>query len=63
MSASNNRGTVKKRDVTRTAVAMAQLSKHASAETNSSNNRRVVFYVRSAPRGYNKGKEDRLSHM
>jgi hypothetical protein len=38
MPARDNRGTVTIRDVTRTAVAMVQLSKHVSTETNSRNN-------------------------
>jgi hypothetical protein len=43
MPARNSRGIVTIRNVTRTAVAMEQLSKHVSAETNSRNNRRTVF--------------------
>jgi hypothetical protein len=56
MPACNNRGVVTKRDVTRTAVAMEQLSKHPSAEENTRNNRRTVFCVRSVPRDYKKDK-------
>jgi hypothetical protein len=37
------------RDVTRTAVAMEQLSKHVFAATNSRNKRRAVFLMWSAP--------------
>jgi hypothetical protein len=61
MSARNNRGIVTIRDVTRTVVAMEQLSKHVSAEMNSRNNRRAVFSVRSMSRGYNKDRGGRLS--
>jgi hypothetical protein len=57
----NNRGIVTKRVVTLTAVAMEKLSKHVSVETNTRNNRRAMFYVRSMPRGYKKEKEDRVS--
>jgi hypothetical protein len=39
---------------------MEPLGKHVSAETNSRNNRRAVFSVRSVPKGYKKDKEDRL---
>jgi hypothetical protein len=39
------------RDVTRTAVAMEQLSKQVSVETNTRNSRGNVFSVRSVPRG------------
>jgi hypothetical protein len=62
MLARNSRGIVTIRDVTRTAVAMEQLSKHVSAEKNSRNNRRAVFSVRSLPKGYKKDKEYCLSH-
>jgi hypothetical protein len=48
--------------VTRTAVAIEQLSKRVSAETNS-RNRKAVFSVRSVPRGYKKDKEDRLRQL
>jgi hypothetical protein len=50
MPASNNRGIVMIRDVTRTAVAMERLGKNVSAETNSRNSRRAVFPLRSVPR-------------
>jgi hypothetical protein len=40
-----------------------QLSKYVSAQTNSRNNRRAVFYVWSVPRGHKRGKEDRLSQF
>jgi hypothetical protein len=40
---------------------MEQLSKQVSVETNTRNNREVVFSVRSVPRCYKKDKEDRLS--
>jgi hypothetical protein len=50
-----------KRDVTHTAVAMEQLSKHFSAETNTNNNRRAVFSVQSVPSVYKEDKEYRLS--
>jgi hypothetical protein len=63
MTASNNRRIVMIRDVTRTAVAMERLGKHVSGKRDSGNNRRAVFSVRSVPRGYNKGKEDRLSQL
>jgi hypothetical protein len=43
MPARDNTGNVTIRVVTRTAVAMKQMSKHFSAETNSRNNRRAVF--------------------
>jgi hypothetical protein len=61
-AARNNRGTVLIRDVTRTAVAMEQLSKHISVEKNSRNNRRSVFSAWSVPRVYTRKKdeEDRL---
>jgi hypothetical protein len=49
MPARNNRGTITILDVTRTAVAIERLDKHVAAETNSSNNRRAVFSVRSVP--------------
>jgi hypothetical protein len=58
MPASNNRGVVTIREVTRTAVAMEELSKHVSGEMNTSNKRSAVFSVRSVPRGYNKDKEE-----
>jgi hypothetical protein len=45
----------------RSALPMERLGKHVSAETNSRNNRRAVFSVRSVPRGYKKDKEDCLS--
>jgi hypothetical protein len=61
MATRNNRGIVTKRDLTRAAVAVEQLSKHIFAETNTRNNRRAVFYVRSAQMGYKKDKEDRNS--
>jgi hypothetical protein len=49
--------------VTRTAVAMEQLSKHVSAEKNSVKNKGVVFSVWSMPRGYKKYIEDRLNQL
>jgi hypothetical protein len=52
MLARNSGGIVMIRDVMRSAVIVKQLSKHVSAETNSRNNRRAVFSVRSVPRGY-----------
>jgi hypothetical protein len=61
MLACNNRGTVTIRDVTRKVVARERLGNHVSAETNSRNNRRDVFPVRSVSRGYKKDKENRLS--
>jgi hypothetical protein len=45
LTARNNRRIVTIRDVTRTAVAMEQFSKHVSAERNSRNNRTDVFCV------------------
>jgi hypothetical protein len=63
MPASNNRGIVTKRDVTRTAVAMEQLSKRVSAEIISRNNRKTVFSVRYVQRGYKKDKGDRLRQL
>jgi hypothetical protein len=51
MLARNNTGIVTKLDVTRTAIAMAQFSKHVSAEANTCNNRRAVFSMLSVPRG------------
>jgi hypothetical protein len=63
MPSRNNRGIVTIRDVTRTAVAMERLGKHVSAETNSRNNRRAVFSGRSMPRGYEKDREFRISHL
>jgi hypothetical protein len=59
MPACNKRRIVTKRDVMRTAIAMEQLSKHVSMETNIRNNRRAVFSVQSVLRGYKKDKEDR----
>jgi hypothetical protein len=56
----NNGGVVKMREVTSIAVAMEQLSKRVSVKTNSRNNIRAVFSVRSVPRGYKKGKGDRF---
>jgi hypothetical protein len=51
-------------DVTGTAIAMEELSKHVSAETNTRNNRGVVFSVLlSVPRGFKKDKEDSLSQL
>jgi hypothetical protein len=61
MPAHKNTGIVTIRDVTRTAVAMERSVKHVSAKTNSSNNRRDVFYLRSVPIGYKKDKKYRLS--
>jgi hypothetical protein len=49
--------------MTRTAVAMKQLSKQVSAETNTHNNTGAVFSVRFVPRGCKKDKEDRLSQL
>jgi hypothetical protein len=63
MHARNNRGIVTIRDVTGTAVAMEQVSKHVSAEKNTRNNRGAVFSVWSVPRVYKKDKEDRLSQL
>jgi hypothetical protein len=40
---------------------MERFGKHASAETNSRNNRRAAFFVRFMPRAYKKDKEDPLS--
>jgi hypothetical protein len=60
-AARNNRGIVSKRDMSRTSVAMEQLSKHVSPETNTCNNRITKFYVRSVPRDYKQDKDDRLS--
>jgi hypothetical protein len=42
--------------MTGTAVAMERFGKHVSAETNSRNNTRAVFSVRSVSRGYEKDK-------
>jgi hypothetical protein len=61
MSARNGRGIVTMRDLTRTAVAMEQLSEHVSAETNTPNNTIAVFFLRSVSKGYKKDKEDSLS--
>jgi hypothetical protein len=63
MPARNNRGIVTIRDVTSTAVDTERVGKRVSAETNSRNNRRAVFSVRSMPKDYKKGKEDRLSQL
>jgi hypothetical protein len=62
MSARNNREIVTKRDVTRRAVAMEQLNKHVSAEANTCNNRRTVFW-RTLPRAYKNDRGDRLRHL
>jgi hypothetical protein len=48
MPVRNNRGIVTKRDVSRTAVGMKQLSKH-------------VFSMPSGPKGYKKDKENNSS--
>jgi hypothetical protein len=61
MPASSKRGIVKKRDVTPTAVAVEQLNKHVSAETNI-RNKRAVFSVRCVPRGYKKEKKEVRFH-
>jgi hypothetical protein len=50
------------RYVTCTAVAIEQLSKYVSALTNTCNNKRAVFSVRSVPRVYKKNKECHLKH-
>jgi hypothetical protein len=60
MLANNNRGIVTIRDVTRIAVALEQMNKHASTETNTSNNRRDVFSLPFVPRGYKNDKGNRL---
>jgi hypothetical protein len=39
---------------------MEQLSEFVSAKTNTPNNRRAVFSVRSVRKGYEKDKDDRL---
>jgi hypothetical protein len=62
MPTRNNKGIVTIRDVTGIAVAMKRMDKHVSVETNSRNNRRYVFSVRSVPSGYKKD-EDRLSQL
>jgi hypothetical protein len=61
MPVRNNRGIITKCDVTHTAVAMEQLSKHVSTEEITRKNIRNVFFMRSVPRGYEKENEDRLS--
>jgi hypothetical protein len=59
MPTRNNKGIIAIRDVTRTAIAVEQLSKHVSAETNTRNNRGAFFSVLwYLPRGYKKDKED-----
>jgi hypothetical protein len=63
MPARNNRGIVTIRDVTRTAVAMEQLSKQVSEEMNTRNNRGAVFSMRSVPRGYKEAKKAVLSQL
>jgi hypothetical protein len=63
MPARNNEGDVTKRDMTRTTIAMEQLCKYVSTETNTHNNRRAVFSVWSVPRGYKKDKVNRLSQL
>jgi hypothetical protein len=63
MPALNNRGIITIRDVTRTAVALERLGKHAFAKTNSRNKRRAMFSLRSVPRGYKKDKADSLSQL
>jgi hypothetical protein len=57
MTPHNNRGGVTIPDVTHIAVIMKRLGKHVSAETNSRNNRRVVFPVRSVPSVYKQNKK------
>jgi hypothetical protein len=61
MLARNNRRIVTIRYVTRTAVAMEQLSKYVSAGTNMRNNRGALLSLQSMPRRYKKDKEDRSS--
>jgi hypothetical protein len=61
MLACNNRGIITIRDAKRTIVAMEQLSKHVSAETNSCNNRTAEFSAWSVPGDYKKDKEDRAN--
>jgi hypothetical protein len=51
------------RDVTRTAVAMEQVSKNDFAEMNIRNNRRAVFSVGSVPRVCKNDEEDRFSQL
>jgi hypothetical protein len=63
MPARNNREIATMPDVTRAAVPMEQRGKHVSAETNSHNNQKVVFSVRSMSTAYKKDKEDRLSRL
>jgi hypothetical protein len=61
MPASNNRGIVTIRNVTRTAVAMERLGKHVSAEPNSRNNGDVFWAVRAG--GYRRDKEDHFKSI
>jgi hypothetical protein len=63
MPACNSRGIVTIRDVTCITVAMERLCKHVSTETNSRNNRKAVFSVRSVPRAYKKDKEGRFKSV
>jgi hypothetical protein len=63
MPTHNDNGTVMKQDVMCTAIAMEKLSKNVSVETNTCNNRRAVFSVRSMLWGYKEDKEDRLSQL
>jgi hypothetical protein len=57
MPVRNNGLIITIRDVTRTAVAVEQLSKHVSAEANIRNNKRTMFPVWSVPRDYKIDKE------
>jgi hypothetical protein len=63
MSACNNRGILTIGDVTRTAVDLERLGKHVSAQTNSRNDGRAVFSLRSVPRDYKKDRNERLSKL
>jgi hypothetical protein len=63
MTARNNKGGVTIRDVTRTAVAMKQMSKLVSAEMNTCNDKGAVISMLSMPRSYKKDKRDRLSQL
>jgi hypothetical protein len=60
MPTCSNKGIVTIRDVTRTAVAMGQLSKQFCAETNTRNNRGTVFSMWFVPRCY---KQDSLKQL
>lgn len=63
MAARNSIGIIRIRDVMHTADSMERLAMHASAKTNSRNDRKSVFSLLSVPKGYKTNKADRLSQL